>query len=496
MMRPLIDRIVLVGAGRTSGSIVDWLARIAPVTVLDVSAAAVDALSARAVDAAAGAGGAHPVVARTGDGTSRLVLEDARGERRSGTALVIAPGDDRAALEACRLGAELEYAPIVAIVHDREMALRCEKHGASALVRAEVVGRLVAQSLQQGGIGTTSAIGSGRGEVLEFTVMPSSPAIGVPLSSLRAEGWRVAAIYRGAELVLPTGSTSLEADDRVLVVGDPKQLPHVAESLRVGLPTFPLLHGPNVVVYLPGGLDGAIETEAELLTRRTRAARLVRVYPGASAARRVIETPLPGGATSRKQLDDAPLEGSLLDAHLETIRAKQPGVVVLRMGSRPAMDALFGRGGREAALCNQLGVPVLFAKGATSHERVVLCVTDGESDLGTADVALDLARMFEVPLLVLRVKLPSYLQPTEAATDRLMETLTHRARLHGLSPDVQVVEGNPIAEWARASTRSDLAVISRRATSRDSFSAPDLALRLARKSKGSVLVLTSQGPPR
>jgi Trk K+ transport system NAD-binding subunit len=483
----MFDRIVLVGAGRTSGSIVERLARIAPVTIIDVSPAALDIVSTRSPDAPEGA---HPIVKRTGDGTSRLVLEDLRGDPRSSVGLVVAPGDDRAALESCRLGAELAFQPIVVIVNDRDVAKECEKHGAQALVRAEIVGQLVEQSLQQAGLGFTSALGSGRGEILEFSVLPSSPAIGVPLSRLRAEGWRVAAIYRGEELVLPTGSTVIAPEDRVLIVGDPKQLPHIAESLRVGLPTFPLLHGPNVVVYLPGGLDGTIESEGELLTKRTRASRLVRAYPGATVARKVIDTPLPDGSTTRRQFEDASLEGNLLQGHIATLRAKQPGVVVTRPLARTPIDVVLGHGGREAILCNEIGVPVLFPRGSAHHERVVLCVTDGESDLGVAEVALDLARMFDIPLVVLRVKLPTYLQSAEAATDKLVETIAQRARLHGLQPEVQVLEGNPIAEWVRASVPSDLAVISRRESLRDSFSRPDLALRVARKSRGSVLVVT------
>lgn len=483
----MFDRIVLVGAGRTSGSIADRLARIAPLTIIDVSPAALDAVSTRSLGAEEGT---HPIVKRTGDGTSRLVLEDLRGDPRSSVGLVIAPGDDRAALESCRLGAELDYKPIVSIVNDREIAQRCEKHGARALVRAEIVGQLVEQSLLQGGLGITSAIGFGRGEILEFSVLPSSPAIGVPLAKLSAEGWRVAAIYRGSELVLPTGRTTIEVDDRVLVVGDPKQLPHVAESLRVGIPTFPLLHGPNVVVYLPTGRDGAVETEAEVLTTRTRAARLVRAYPHAIGARKVIETPLPDGTTSRKLFDDVTLDGSLLSSHIATIRSKQPGVVVTRPRGREPLDVLLGRGGREAVLCNEVGVPVLFPRGSGHYERVVLCVTDGEIDLGVAEVALDLARMFMVSLVVRRVNLPTYLQPPENATDKLVEGIAQRARLYGLQPEIEALEGNPISEWVRASTPDDLAVLSRRASVRDSFSRPDLALRVARESKGSVLVLT------
>jgi Trk K+ transport system NAD-binding subunit len=484
----MLDRIVLIGAGKTSGSLVERLAHIAPLTVLDTSAAALDVVSTRELQ---GTAGMHPIIKRTGDGTSRLVLGDVRGDPQSSVGLVVAAGDDRVAVEASLLGAELGYKPIIAVVNEREAAQRCEKLGARPLVRAELMGQLVEQSLLQGGLGVTSAVGFGRGEILEFGVLPSSPAIGVPLSELRAEGWRVAAIYRGSELVLPTGGTTIAADDRVLVVGDPAQLPHVAERLRVGLPTFPLLHGPNVVVYLPAGRDGAVETEAELLTTRTRAARLVRAYPGANTgARKIIDTPGPDGVTAQKFFQEATLEGDGLESHLTTIRKRHPGVVVARAVARGSIEVLLGRGGRDSILCNEVGVPVLFSRGSTLHERISLCVTDGSIDVGVAEVALDLARMFEVALHILRVRLPSYLQPAEAATDDVLESIAQRARLYGLKPEIQQMEGNPIAEWLRAIAPNDLAVISRRRASRDSFSAPDLALRVARKAKSSVLVVT------
>jgi hypothetical protein len=193
---------------------------------------------------------------------------------------------------------------------------------------------------------------------------------------------------------------------------------------------------------------------------------------------------------TRKHFEDVALEGALLEKHIATLLAKQPGVIVTRAASRTLLDVLLGRGGRDARLCNAVGVPVLFPKGDAHHERVVLCITDAASEIGAAEVALDLARMFDVSLSVLRVKLPAYLQAAAAATDRLMETIAHRARLHGMQPVAEVIEGNPIGEWVAASTSTDLAVVSRRASLRDSFSTPDLALRFARASKGSVLVLT------
>jgi Trk K+ transport system NAD-binding subunit len=155
--------------------VIDRLARLAPLTVLDTSAAALDLVSTRELQAIPGM---HPIVRQMGDGTSRLVLGDARGDPKSSVGLAIAPGDDRAALEACRLGVELGYKPVIAVVNEREAAQHCEKIGARPLVRADLMGQLVEQALLQGGLGITSAVGFGRGEILEFDVLPSSPAIG------------------------------------------------------------------------------------------------------------------------------------------------------------------------------------------------------------------------------------------------------------------------------------------------------------------------------
>ena len=494
---PMMERIVVVGAGRSSASIVPLLARMAHVTVVDSSPAALELLAADPAGARA-AEPAYPITRHAGDATSRLVLEDVRGEAKTPTTLVVVTGDDRASLEVCRLGAELGFKPIVAIVNTAATASRCEQLGAQAVVKAHVLGQVVQRAIQHVGVAMATKVGSGRGEILEFRVLPSSPAIGVPLSQLRADAWRVAAIYRKDELVLPTGATTIQAEDSVLIVGDPQILAHVAESLRVGLPTFPLLHGPNVVVYLPGGRDRGVEQEAEVLTIKTRARRLVRLHPGATPDQTVLEDELveghAEGAVQTKIFEDAPLQGESLTEQIAQVKSKHPGVVVLRQAPRRVLDAVLGRGGREAMLCNDLGVPVLFPKGTPHYDRIGCALSEGTAEPAIAEVALDLARMFAVPFCVLRVQLPGYLGSPSSATDALVETMEHRARLHGMTAQVVRREGNPIAEWAKATTPADLCVIARRRTARDSYAAPDLALRLVRAAPCSVLVCTSAPP--
>ena len=134
-----------------------------------------------------------------------------------------------------------------------------------------------------------SSVGQGRGEIIEFVVLPSSPAIGVPLSQQQASGWRIAAIYRGGDLVIPTGETAIQAEDRIPLIGDPTILTQVAEQIRVGVPQFPLRHGKSIVLYRPASAATLRRprgrARGRFLTRRTRAQSLVRLFAGAQAER-------------------------------------------------------------------------------------------------------------------------------------------------------------------------------------------------------------------
>jgi hypothetical protein len=357
-----------------------------------------------------------------------------------------------------------------------------------------VLGDVVERAVQLDGVAVASNVGLGTGDVMEIRVMASSPVIGVPLAELNPDGWRVAAIYRGDKLVIPTGTSKIEPDDKVLLVGDPEFLPHVAENLRVGVPTFPLRHGPNVVVYLPRGRDRAIEQEAEVLALTTRAVGLARVYPGATPARTVIAS-TPGLDPSRaasgrtKWFDDAPLEGTLIEHHVACLERYRPGVVVAGLGVRSFADRLVGNAGPRAALCNRIRVPVLFPRGAPRYERVLYLAYEGAT-IRSAETAIDLARMYHLPLCILRVELPRFFGATNASVGTLIEAIERRTRIYRLETETASLLGNPIALTLARASPSDMLIVDRQRSIRDSFTAPDIALRLARKAKCSVLVHT------
>lgn len=497
----IVDRIVVVGAGHTADALVPRLSRIAPLVVLDPKPSALEKIredeetEARHHERRT----FHGITKLLGDGASRFVLEEARGDSSETVALVAATGVDRRNLEICRLAREIGYRPLLGIVIDPRAAGDYEALDVQPIVRAELLGQVVESALRHDGLTTASLVGQGKGDIVEFVVLPGSPAIDVPLAELRADDFRVAAIYRRGELVLPTGTTTIHAEDRVLLVGNPATLRGVAEQLRVGMPMFPLAHGKNVVVYLPGGRDRSVEMEAEVLAIKTRASSLIRVYPGATPEKTVVEDTAGDAAgllphQREKTFEDAPLEGQSREAQIDHLRRLRPGVVVARAEPLSIVDRALGRGGQEAALCNALRAPVLFPGGAPRYTRVVHAVVQGIANMPLADAAIDLARMLSIPLLLARVTLPLYFGAPDPETPQLIARIVKRASLYGLRAETADLEGNPVRELLRLSRPSDLFVIGRRRTSRDSFTSPDIALRVARVAGCSVLVRTFEGP--
>ena len=70
-----------------------------------------------------------------------------------------------------------------------------------------------------GNVETLYNIIEGKAEALEFLIRAGSPVIGIPLSNLPLrKGVLIACIYRKHQVIVPNGQTTIEVDDRVIVV--------------------------------------------------------------------------------------------------------------------------------------------------------------------------------------------------------------------------------------------------------------------------------------
>ncbi len=490
-------RVVIVGAGNTGCELAARLASRHPVMLLDTRAECLETHGEpcepeESVTQLAGRRGVRWV---RGDGTSRLVLQTLF-DPQIPCALVAVAGSDEVNLEVGRVGRGVGYEPVIAIVHDPKNSSRFADERMTTLDRAQLLADQVERSLRHSGALVPVGIGLGQGELVEIRLVRTSPMLGRPLKNLAPHRWRVAAVFRGQEVIVPTGETSLQVDDRVLLVGDPRILPTVAEYLRLGTPQFPRQYGPNVVTLEFGGPDDRLAAEAENMACASLAVNLVRGTPGAEDT--TPDTPDENAdpltqptcqgkverATFALPRQEEPVFGSRL-------ARQRPGVVVVRPMRRSLGQRLLGLRGSDADLCDRVRAPILFARQKAPFRKILLPVSDSDLNIRSAETAIDITRQLAASLTAINVDLPRYISGlSEDAIHREVVPVRRLCELYEVPLDYRHHEGNPVLHLVAESAHHDLAVVARRFGRRDSYFDPDVALRLARKARCSVLVLT------
>jgi len=487
-------RIVIVGAGDTGMELAQRLSTRHPVLLLDRDAALlaergeVHAPESGMANTQAGPG----LLFFHGDGTSRLVLRHLY-EEVVNCALVAVTRDDETNLEVGRLGKELGYEPVAALQHDSSFAERYAAEHITSLDRTQLVSDEIERSLRHRGAVLARGVGLGRGELVEIRLVRTSPLIGRPLKDLRPHRWRVAAIFRGSEVIVPVGDTTMEADDRVLLVGDPHVLATVGEYLRLGKPQFPQPYGPHVVTLEYGSSDEDLLREAKDLAEKTEAVQVVRGIPDAENIWPLAQGDLEGESPADEEADRTTF--SLLppgndDFDTQVIR-NLPGLVVTRSEQRPWFARALGQHGHDAQICDRVKRPVLFARGSHPYRRILLPVSYSELNIPAAEVALDLTRQMKASLTAMNVDHPKFISGLEDEdVHEEVVPIRRLCELYEVELEYRHAWGNPVRQLVAQAADHDLVVLARWQERPDSYFNPDVALRVARLAPCSVLVLT------
>lgn len=483
-------RVVVVGAGSTGRALASRLGLDNEVVVVDPDPEACRTLGeprslAEVLPSLGGAPGVHVAC---GDASSRLVLAAlAEGVKRP--ALAAASGRDDVNLEAGRLARDLGFEPILAVQNDPDSSASYAAERVSTVDRGGLVADHVQRALRHAGAAIPIGVGLGRGELLEVRLLKSSPVIGRPLKDISSDRWRVAAVFRGQSVVLPTGSTTLQAEDRVLLVGDPESMPDIAEHVRMGKPQFPQPWGQRVLTLERGGPDEALAAEAARWVDACGCTPLLRGFV-AGPDRKAPSRPTPSGVGQPEVLpspDDARFVDSLLRL--------RPGVLVTRSARARRWSVFWGQGSQDARLCDAVPIPVLFARGGGPYRHILLPVSGSGMTLAGLELAIDLTRQHGAALTALSVDLPRLLTGFgEEARRAEIEPVRRLCDLYGVHLDDVHRVGNPILRILEESAHHDLVVLTRRRNRQDGWSNPDIALRVARRAACSALVLTVGGP--
>ncbi len=472
-------RILLVGAGAAGRELARRLAAQWPISVIDLCEQKLTALAEKADH--------RQLQTSVGDGTSRLVLE--RAGAASADHVVAATNSDDVNLEICRVAREsFGKSNLYALVANAGRLRDYQAAGVYMVSPAYAAAVHIENRIVSGG-GTSLTISEARGEAIEVTVMPSSSVIGRPLGALRSRQWHVAAIYRHGQLVVPTGQTVVEADDRVILIGAPSILRIISEYFRMGAPEFPLQFGSKVMGLVKRA--PAFESVADELAyflKHIRTQDIQILFKRRRRTRKALDASIGSHGIQAALVEIA---GRFTPNFLKRVASGDCGCLVFpheRFGLLERMDL---QKTLLADLFRRLNAPIIIFRNSYPYQRILIPVTDSEASMRVARMALDLARMFDATVTAVTVTAPRFVVGEEAIQEQksALKKVTDLATLYRMRIEEVHLEGNPIEEILKIAKNYHLMVVAHRKERKPSFFNPDVSLHLLWQSPITTLAL-------
>ncbi|MBP1986571.1 Trk system potassium transporter TrkA [Halolamina salifodinae] len=258
-------RVIIVGAGQVGESIAADLSDAHDVVIVEQDPDRVEEINYNL-----------DVLAVEGDGTSVSTLEEA--DVADADMVIASTDDDETNIVVCSTAKAVSDAFTIARVKNTEY-LRTWRRSRSAfgidfmvctyLLAAESIVRVVGLPAAR----DADTFADGRVEMAEFDVGEESPLAGQTVAEADTyDSLTFAAVVRGEEMLIPTGSTELRADDRLIVIGTPRSVRAFAGDVA---PDETALSGEVVII---GGSEIGYHV-ARLLADRGVDARLLEQDP-------------------------------------------------------------------------------------------------------------------------------------------------------------------------------------------------------------------------
>ena len=380
-------QVVIVGAGEVGASVAADLAANHDVVVVDIDEARVEEIEYD-ID----------VLTVAGDGTSADVLDEAGvGE----TDLVIASTDeDRTNLVTCGAAKTLGEPFTIARVKDAEYQHTWKRTEAAFDVDFMICSNLQAAETVVNVIELPSAVEvssfvDGLVQMAEFDIVEESPIAGQTVAEAdRFDSMTFAAIFRDGDILLPRGSTTVRAGDRVVAIGSTGSVQGFAQS---GAPATTPRRADDIVII--GGGEIGYNT-ARMLEQRAFSPRIIEGDP--DRARTVAEElpdtlvmnhdPTDTEFLRRERVHEA-------DVLVSTLDSDEENMLVSVLGKRLGADRVISLADQSdyVRLFEELGIDVAVSPRDATAEEIVR-FTHGNVALNIAVLENNQAEVVELKL--------------------------------------------------------------------------------------------------
>ncbi len=505
--------ICIIGAGRTGRILVDRLVQSWQLIVIDSDINKLNQLPDYTKNTGV------EISTLQGDATSLLVLEDAGVSGAYQTIITI--NNDRAAKEVVNLlVSRLGLKNIYARVNNETTARELRRKGIYVVTPFETMANLIVNQMN---LGETIAlnIGKGEGEIVQLELTRSSPIVGKPLHELPpGKPWLIGAIYRPRkrlrihsampyykklqitkedELIIPDGASIPRVGDKIILIGDPNLLRATAQYLKAGAPVFPLRHGNLVVtLLLDKGKSISGYKEFKWLLANIEPTSLHYIYNNDETHRmlermRYPENWMSGNNAYVSKYRESLRRASGLIEHWTS--SDRIGLVIYKepksRWSR-ALHRLILYPGLFHILHKNVS-PLWIIRGKKPVDGIALFVSSARGSIAAAELAVDAATKFQLPVRAIQVNPPPELMGDEAVREQrgLMDSIREMAALYGITIQEVILTGNPVYETLKSVTNRELLVIPYPRYEKRRFLRPPSSEKLlVKKFTGSTLLLS------
>ncbi len=148
--------------------------------------------------------------------------------------------DDETNILSCVLASELGCKANFALVNQAQYPRFARRLGVDSFInpRSVTVSKIL-RHVRRGRIRGVYSLFDGAAELLEAEALETSTLVGKPLKEVEfGKGVRIGAVIRSNEVIMPTGSTRIEAGDLVIVFAVAAQVRQVEQMFRVSIDFF------------------------------------------------------------------------------------------------------------------------------------------------------------------------------------------------------------------------------------------------------------------
>ncbi|MCB1507680.1 MAG: Trk system potassium transporter TrkA [Hyphomicrobiaceae bacterium] len=154
--------------------------------------------------------------------------------------MVSLTNDDQVNILSCVMAKRLGCKQNLSLINNLSYPALTQSLGIDAYVNPrQVTISKILQYVRRGRIRGVHSVQEGKAEVIEAEALETSPLVGKPMRELAlADGIRIGAIYRHGEVIIPDGSTTIQAHDRVIIFALADKVRKVEQMFRVSLEFF------------------------------------------------------------------------------------------------------------------------------------------------------------------------------------------------------------------------------------------------------------------